>query len=151
MTSEQMNAVPARPTVTEDTITRAARKLAARHGWDDQMAADIAACFDRFDDGYALAKRLEDDYLWSIDAGLVNDLDMMSHMVEAENRRDGFAWEKENNILPPLPIGATIKEGVITGIFKYGPATYEVQEPNKPPTTRALIHFEDAKLVVEAE
>jgi hypothetical protein len=136
---------PGRPMIVEETIRRAVEKMAAARRWDEQEVDDIVRCFERFDDGYKLAKELESCCYWDIDAQQVSDLDDVSFAVDQEHRQDCIEWAKANDIQPPLPIGTHIREGVITGISKYSPATYEVQRPNDPPTTKALILFEDAK------
>jgi len=139
---------PQRPKITEEVIRRAVQKMAATHRWDGDQVEDIVRCFDQFDDGYELAKKLESDCYWSITTMLVDDLDCVSSEVDQAHRLDCIEWAKANNIQPPLPIGTQIREGVITGISSYSPATYEVQRPTDPPTTKALIKFENARAAI---
>ncbi|MOA62056.1 hypothetical protein D3C78_1873540 [compost metagenome] len=55
------------------------------------------------------------------------------------------AWAEEHSPQPPLPIGARIKQGVITGIYDYEPATYRVKEDGCTNDSRSLlIKFENA-------
>jgi hypothetical protein len=142
---------PRRPKVTEETIRRAVQKMAKRHRWSDQEVDDIVNCFDQYDDGYELAKKLESECCWGITAMLVEDLDCVSSEVDREHRQDCIEWAKANDIQPPLPVGTQITQGLITGINSYSPATYEVQRPNDPPTTKALVRFEDARATTQQE
>ncbi len=114
---------PRRPLVTPDMKLAAARELARHNNWDDTQARDIARAFNRFDDGYELAKKLEGSYGWDIGVMEVEALDCMGSEVDKLHREACKAWVKEHNIQPPHPIGTMTTRGEITGICEYEPAT----------------------------
>lgn len=135
-----------RPKVTQQMIEQAAKRLAADNGWDDDQAAEVAAVYLNHMDGYELAKELERRYVWTITVDDVEALDGMAHEVRAIHREACIAWAKENDIQPPLPVGAATTQGEITGIYEHDAACYLVREPGEQNDGRRLVvRFEDAK------
>lgn len=130
-----------RPKITREMIVEAAKEIA---GNVDIEAEDIAKRFRPHMDGYELAKELEHDG-YNIRAADVEELDCMSNAVDDLHRAAEKKWVEENNIQPPLPIGTTIKQGVIHGVCPYTPARYQVKENGCTKDGRfLLIKFEDA-------
>lgn len=139
-----------RPTVTPKMILEAAKIVASRidNGID---AEDIAAVYSSYDCGYKLAKKLERRYGYAdLSSQDVADLDSITSEVRCLLRTAVKAWFEQNNPQPPFPIGTTIKQGVIAGIFEHGYAEYLVKESGCTDDTRHLIiKFEDAELPLE--
>lgn len=131
-----------RPTITPEMILEAAQIVAERTQDD---AESIAECYDHPMNGYHLAKALEDDAYWDISMDDVEELDNMSRLVEELLSKAEWRWVADNNIEPPLPIGATITQGVIAGFSEYAPARYKVKEPDCTEEGRfLLVKYEDA-------
>ena len=68
---------PPRPAVTQAMYLQAAQIIAARNHWEPAQAEDIAEAFSPHDDGYELAKKLDNDFGWDISAMDVEALDQM--------------------------------------------------------------------------
>ena len=138
---------PPRPKVTDDMVREAAEKLLAGHGIGDGVD-DVVAAYSPHADGYELARQLDDQYGWDVDAQLVDALDGLSSEVDSIHRKACQAWVMEHNIQPPLPNGTPITRGVICGVSSYMPATYKVKENGCTTEGRfLLVRFEDAKAV----
>ena len=134
-----------RPKVTQEMILEAATKIAANVDGD---AETIAKFYQHPMDGYRLAKELDRRAYWDLTMTDVEELDCMSGIVETLHSEAEKKWFAESNIQPPLPIGATIKQGVIAGIFEHGAARYKVKEDGCDSDGRFLIvKFEDAVAV----
>lgn len=136
-----------RPKITHEIIAGAAAAFCKRHGWDNDQANDLTESYfyDPHIDGYKLAKALDDECGWEIDAMDVDALDNFGDEVREAHRQACIAWARDNNIQPPLPIGTMTTKGEITGIFAHDAACYEVRElGDTNPTRRLIVLFEDA-------
>lgn len=134
-----------RPTITRELIAATAAHFCERVGWDAEQADDIANVCDSLMDGYAMAKRLDNDFGWMPTAEDVETLDNFGFAIREAHRQACIAWARDNNILPPLPIGTMTTHGEITGISTYDGATYLVRERGcTEEGRRLLIRFEDA-------
>ena len=136
-----------RPKLTTELIAATAAAFAARNGWDADQAADLArVCRSDNMDGYELAKALERVCYWMPTAQDVETLDNFGCDLREEHREACAAWARDNNVQPPLPIGAMTTRGEITGISTYSPASYEIRKPgDTEPTRRYIVCFEDAR------
>lgn len=141
-----MSTKPPRPAVTPAMKLQAAQVIAARNNWENEMAAEIAEAFDRHDDGYELAKKLDNDYGWDITAMDVDALDQMDSEVRELHRQACIAWAKEHDIQPPHPIGTMTTQGEITGVYEHDAAMYLVRRPGEQSSRRELVRFEDVKV-----
>jgi hypothetical protein len=145
--------IPKRPTVNKDIIRNAARQILERLefiGIGEDYVEDLVDVYDHFSDGYELAKRLDDRYGWELNIEMVNSLDSMDSIVSGIVRVKEKQWVEEYNIQPELEIGTKIKEGVIHGVSKYHPATYEVLRYGETRKNRyGLIKFEDAEVITD--
>ena len=131
-----------RPDPSDACVLAAAVKVAARVDGD---ADDIADSFELNDDGYELAKKLEDDHMWDITADMVSDLDEMGHHVETLYKKELAQWMIDDNIQPPFENGDKIKQGTIAGIYDHTPACFLVKANGcTNPNSHSIIKFEDA-------
>ena len=132
-----------RPTITQEMILEAAKKVAAN--LDGADAETIAEHYRHPMDGYQLAKELDRYAYWDLTMSDVEELDCMSSIVSDLHRKAEKAWGEAYPVQPPLPVGAAIKEGVIEGIYEHQPAYYRVKENGCTQDKRwLLIRFEDA-------
>lgn len=135
------------PVVTKEIITAACKKFAGENIFSSDQANEIAQHYHRHSDGYELAKDLERYCWWDISCDTVENLDMVSGYVDDEYKKCRKKWFEANNIQPPFPIGAELKEGVITGIWDNDVAYYQVKETGCTNKSRSLlIKFENAEL-----
>lgn len=134
---------PPRPAVTQAMYLQAAQIIAARNHWEPAQAEDIAEAFSPYDDGYELAKKLDNDYGWDISAMDVEALDQMDSEVRALHRAACIAWAKEHDIQPPHPIGTMTTRGEITGVYEHDAAMYLIRRPGEQTSRRELVRFED--------
>lgn len=133
-----------RPEVSQETIREAAEIVAQQLG---NPAGDyhIAEKYAYGMDGFELAKDLDRYCGWNISAANVETLDGMEGEVDTIHKKVCEQWVIDNDIQPPLPVGAEIKEGVIAGIYEHDPATYQVKLHGCTEEGRhRLIKFEDA-------
>ena len=138
---------PPRPKVDQTIIASAANLLCQQHGWPNEHACDIAAAYRSHLDGYELAKALESDHSWDINAETVAQLDDMSHLVRSALRDACITWAKTYAIAPPHPVGTMTTRGEITGISDHEPATYLIRQHGETnPNRSLLIAFEQAVL-----
>lgn len=100
-------------------------------------------------DGYELAKSMDDDYNWSVDSNVVESLDSVSNMVYNELKKEVAKWVIDNNIQPQYKIGARVKfksrelkEGTITNIDK-DQALYYIHTDDQPITSSYIVKYEN--------
>lgn len=141
-----MNKYPPRPKATLEIVLKIAADVARELGWSADGTEDIAyAYMDCGPDGFRMAKELDFNG-WDLSACDIETLDDMHGDVCRAVTELEKVWVKENNIQPPLRIGAVIKEGVITGIYGHQPAYYLVKEHGcTNDNRRLLVKFEDAQ------
>lgn len=137
-----------RPKVTPELIATVAAAFCSSHGWDASQADDLARAYRSGMNGYELAKTLDNYHGWIPTADDVESLDCFGGEVREAHRQACIAWARDNNIQPPLPIGAMTTRGEITGISEWDGACYEVRKPDdQHPTRRYIVRFEDARAV----
>ena len=136
-----------RPKVTKELIAATAAALCEREGWDADQAADLArVCRHTSQDGYELAKELDSLCGWMPTAQDVETLDSFASELREAHRKACIAWARDNNVQPPLPVGAMTTQGEITGIYAHDGACYEIRKPgDTDPTRRYIVRFEDAR------
>ena len=133
-----------RPKVTKEMILEAAKQIAENLDVD---AETIAEHYRHPMDGYQLARELDRYAHLDLAMADVEELDGMSGIVDRLHSEAEKKWAAENDIQPPLPIGTTIKQGVIARIYEYAAARYLVKENGCTQEGRHLIvKFEDAKV-----
>ena len=131
-----------RPKVTKKMILEACANVAASLDGD---AEAIARHYRHPMDGYQIARELDRYESWDLSMSDVEELDAISGLVDRIHRYEEHRWVEENDIQPPLPIGTTIKQGVIDSVCTYSPATYRVRENGCTEDGRfLLIKFENA-------
>lgn len=134
-----------RPTITETLIREAARPVAE---YIEGNLEDIVEQYQPHMDGFRLAKALDKHCLWDCSRDVMESLDEVDSNVQQLLRYAERQWFAENDIQPPLPIGTTIKEGVIDGFSEHSVATYQVKENGCTHDGRwLLVKFEDAEAV----
>lgn len=136
-----------RPKVTKEIVSGAAVDFCACNNWTEQQAEDLAEAYldGNFMDGYKLGKALDDDYFWDMDSQTVDTLDGFDRLVREAHKKVCIAWARDNNIQPPLPVGAVTTKGVIAGIHEQDAACFQIIEHGETNATRFLIvRFEDA-------
>lgn len=138
---KHMAQYPARPSLTKEILLKAAQELLEELELDAEPE-QLVKTYAHWMDGYQLAKRLDLDHGWDIDAQMVEHLDDFIHEVESEKDAAQKAWAKDNNIQPPHPIGTQLHEGKIAGISPHHPAAYLVDYGKKD--SKLIINFEKA-------
>lgn len=136
-----------RPKVTKELIAATAAIFCKREGWDEDQADDLASvCRHTSQDGYELAKELDSLCGWMPSAQDVETLDNFSSDLREAHRLACIAWARNNNVQPPLPVGAMTTQGEITGIYSHDGACYEIRKPGDANATRRyIVRFEDAR------
>ena len=148
---QHMAKYPPRPQVTREILLQAGaeveKELNQWANWHGQCAG-LAQALARIPgaqhlNGYELAKELERScVLFDIDTEAVEVLDNFSYEVEQRMTELQRQWERAHQVQPPHPIGTQLKEGRITGISPYAPATYHVDWGHGE--SRLLVRYEDA-------
>lgn len=103
--------IPPRPSPNHPTIRRAiATRLADLLEVPiDRLIDDIYSVLTPHTDGYALAKALDDQCGWSVDAELVEKLDE-AQQIETEVMYDAeIAWVNTHGITQPYPPGTRVR------------------------------------------
>jgi hypothetical protein len=132
-----------RPKITKQLVFSAASQIAKKIGIDPEI---IAKHYRYLMDGYQLAKAIENNECCGFTISDVEELDCLDGLVYELQEDAEKKWAEENNIHPPLPIGAQIRQGKIEGICKHKAASYEVKENGCLKEGRFLIiKFEDAR------
>ena len=131
-----------RPKVSKETILSAAKIISQDMNGD---AEDIADCYYHWIDGYELAKELENNHSWSIEASMIEELDNIQYEVDSLHKEVCMQWVVDEDIKPPLKIGTAIKGGIIKGIYQHDAAMYTVTKYGETMKNRHLIiKFENA-------
>ncbi len=134
-----------RPTIDKAMILAAAKQVASEIG-DGADAETIADNYRPYMDGYELARQLDRYCGWDFTMSEVETLDTMTGIVMGLRRDAEKTWAEAYNIQPKLPIGTTIKQGVIAGVCEHSAAKYRVKEHGCDQEGRfLLINFEDAE------
>jgi hypothetical protein len=135
-----------RPQVTPELIATVAAAFCGSAGWDASQADDLTRAYRSGMDGYELAKELDSMYGWMLTAQDVETLDSFGCDLREALRQECIAWARDNNVQPPLPVGAMTTQGEITGIYASDGACYEIRKPgDTDPTRRYIVRFEDAR------
>lgn len=134
---------PPAPQENIDLYLKAFEKFAKDNDCD---LATLAKAYDynRYEDGYTIAKYLDSFCGWDINSEWVEKLDDLSWLADAEYKSQRKQWMIDNNIKPSLEIGTTITKGRIVGICEYNPGYYLVDQGK--PNSKLLVKFEDAKI-----
>ena len=136
-----------RPKLTKELITVTAAAFCEASGWGPDQAADMASvCRSAHMDGYELAKELDRMCGWMPTAQDVETLDNFGCPLREALRQARITWARDNNVQPPLPVGAMTTHGEIIGIYAHDGACYEIRNPvDADPTRRYIVRFEDAR------
>ncbi len=95
-----------------------------------------------------LARREGWDYGCEITDEFIDDLDCIDSNVRRLHEAAQKRWFEENDIKPPLPIGAQVKQGRIDGISEHCVGCYLIKRPEDEGVKRwLLLKFEDAEAV----
>ena len=151
--SEPTRTVPPRPSATTEIIEACAEELALQLDCD---AYTLVKHYSHPMDGYEFARELESWAGWQVRSQNADDLEDMQHLIDAKVSAAEKQWFEDNDIQPPLPIGARItcqsrnRTGIIEGVYEYGVARYLVrpEQPNEhelATSAQWIIKFEDAK------
>jgi hypothetical protein len=107
-------------------------------------------------DGYAIAKAL-DDRGWECDMPLAEQLDQFSNLATHQIYAAEKAWAARARPQPPFPLGVAVafgknERGIITAIYEYGAAKYEIAvdgDPRSgpPDNSRRIVNFEDVRAI----
>ena len=79
-----------------------------------EMAKDVVDHYE--DDGYALAKMLEDSHYLNPDTELVNALEEVGRIKSAATRATVERWVRDNEITCPFEIGTKVKTRGVDGV-----------------------------------
>ena len=116
----------------------------------DGIVDDIASLRTHYhEDGYKLARELEQCRHWECDMAVAEVLDGFARLCRRELEKAQRAWETENPMEPPFPVGTSVKTpsrgvGVITAIHR---SSYSVRTPELPPGSVWIIPFEEVSAV----
>lgn len=138
-----------RPKVTDEMIRAAAESVVREYLPDVDMDASVdAICrqYRRHMDGYDLSMRLRQWEGWDVTRDEMESLDAVDSRVSDALREAEKQWFAAAPFDPPFPVGTTITQGLITGIYEYGPARYLVKKPGMPEGSSLIINFENAKV-----
>ena len=78
-----------------------------------EMAKDIIGHYD--DDGYALAKMLEDEHGLDPDASLVDALEAVTGIKHLATRATVERWVRDNDVTCPFEVGAMVRTRGVEG------------------------------------
>lgn len=137
-----------RPEITSELVTAVAIEFCKKHNYQENEAADIVSVFgsNHHLDGYQLARALDEDRGWAISVHDVETLDGFSEAVCQAHKQVCIAWARDNNIQPPLPVGAMTTVGEITGIYSSDAACYLIRAHGETnPSRRSIVKFEDVR------
>jgi hypothetical protein len=124
----------------------------------EESAADIAKVASRHQDGYQIARALEDRCGWDCDLPIAEGLDGFGGLLDEEIRKACVSWVKDNDVQPPFPVGTRVSArwggDIITGtigeIYAYGPAQYCIKRDGEKASSRAIANFEDVSELAHA-
>src|SRR5688572_22702723 len=112
------------------------------------------------DDGYEIAKRLDDYDHWNCNFAMAEILDGFGYACSNLIRAAEKEWAARTSPQPPYPMGTRVRlsrgeTGTIDGIYEHGAAQYLVKvdgdkDAAPPHHSRRIINFEDAKPEAEA-
>lgn len=124
-------------------------------GWTSQVSAqDLLAVLedDPYQDGYQLAKILENTCGWTCDFQTADILNSVGDYILKAHRAAVRQWAESNQIQPQFAVGTRViclhngeKHGVITGLSEYHAACYEIQLDGQTYNHRAIVAFEDTR------
>ncbi|MGX9459477.1 hypothetical protein ACWU37_21335 (plasmid) [Photobacterium damselae subsp. damselae] len=156
--------IPKRPVMTTDMIREGVKKFidGGIRSFNlpleepQELVEAVVKNFCSMDDGYSLAKRLDNDG-WDVDSEFVEDMDEVIGSINAELRAAIKLWFEVYKPVPTFEIGAELFSHSCTDNKHYGyitkisePGVYEVRMAgtpiDDPHSTRRLIQFEDAIL-----
>ena len=160
-----------RPKITNSEIRRAAaEKIVAQLIEDSHLEADqceesvcdIVRYAGVNDDGYEIAKSLDDRAFWSCNFQIAETLDAYGSYLRDSLREAEKEWFAVAALEPPFPIGSRVKfggrdeSGEITGIYEYGAGKFLVAvdgdaDANTSRQSRRIVNFEDCRALKLAE
>lgn len=138
-----------RPKLTKELIAATAAAFCESNEWGAGQASDLVrVCPSMHMDGYELAKELDSVCGWMPTAQDVETLDNFGFALREALRLECLSWARDNNVLPPLPVGSLTTMGEITGIYEYDGACYEIRKyGDTDPNRRHIVRFEDVREV----
>ena len=108
------------------------------------------------ENGYELAKKFDMAFGWSIDLGIVEIFDRCRAIYDDLLMDAQREWVLSEDIRPLYSDGQPVllksgETGVITGVFKFRPACYEVKidgdaDADGPMKSRRICRFEDVEV-----
>ena len=152
---------PPRPEIDDDIRQKAAERFIRKfpdiqEQYDESEIINQLVSASRWaDDGYRMAEELEICFSWEMDFNTVEELDSFNSFVRTTLEAAEKAWAEENRIQPPLATGTKVtykrgweqKTGEISGIYKFWPACYTIQEDGAPSNMSAVLKYEDVQAV----
>lgn len=150
-----------RPEITPEIIKTGVQRLSEQEnrGWSEKHIKAVVESYYMDINGYELAKRLDDDYGWDVDAELVGQLDELTSYVREAHKEAQEEWVKANNITPKFNAGDRVcfmgafskVTGTIDGIYEHMPARYIFKEDGRlSDSHRLIVPFEDVELLETA-
>lgn len=157
-----------RPKFTTDIARAAATEIVAElvkngHIEESERADSVDSLAKhgrQHQDGYEIAKRLDDYGHWDCNFEMAEILNGFGYAVDNAIRAAEKEWAARTSPQPPYPMGTRVKLsrgelGTIDGIYEHGAAKYLVKvdgdkDAAPPHHSRRIINFEDAKPEAEA-
>lgn len=154
---------PPRPTRTIEIKRKAAEEFVAQHRSclpsdidDEDLIDHLIKHAHAHENGYEIAKTLDNWERWDIEAETVSALDSFDYYVTRQLRTVEAEWIAENNIQPPFPVGTEVeylygtwKQGEITGICTHTPGCYLIKEAGQNDEEcnrmRAVVKWENVR------
>ncbi len=102
-------------------------------------------------DGYDLAKTIERQSMWEVDASLVDILDSYSHFLYQAHRDAVKAWVIENNIIPQKDIGDDVIVSVLRSEYNGKIVRVDAETAQYSVNILALGHAEHEFLTVDGK
>lgn len=150
---------PPRPVITQAILFAAALNIARsmeKNGLieSDEMerfSSDLATYGYYWNDGYTLAKTLDDRSYWEPVSEWIDELNKYGYEVRKLLKAEQVRWATENAVTPPYADGTRVKmrdgeTGTIDRVDEHGPAAYLIKIDGDPraDTSRRVVNFEDA-------
>lgn len=160
----ETNELMKRPKISDDLVKRRAFEMFMPlvkeylgNDWSDSeqphIEKQLAKVMNEYDDGYAMARKLERDHGWEEDRELVDLMDEGDSCLHKAHKELQAQWIQVYGITPERQIGDSVttniydrkdQVGFITK-FYLDEAKYGVRYPDQPMTSCYIVEYENVK------
>jgi len=151
---------PRRPAMSKEIVAAALTKYSEQFSVSPEALDDIRFNYSTDDNGYTLAKKLEERCGWDIDSEMVVELEEVRSFVEDAHADAVLAWVAEHDIKASLKVGQRVRfkhgfelhEGTIDELAtsKRDAACYLIVkdgDENHPNKRRSIVKYECVELI----